>query len=175
VAEYPLPSDGIKNAHYSPAGQPRPRHLPKHRKNGSQQEEQRLRALGPEVAAYVDDALSRLGLQRHRFLRELFALSRRVTPAVFVQALQRARRYRVVELRSLERIVWLCMSQQEPPLPQTEVDDHFRERPAYLEGCLTDEPDLSLYDRPADDEEEHDPDGEAPDETQPPESEDQDG
>jgi hypothetical protein len=125
----------------------------------------------------VDYALGVLGLQRHRFLRELFALSRRVTPAVFVRAIERARRYRVVELRSLERIVWLCMSQQEPPLPQAEVDDHFRERPAYLEGCLTDEPDLSLYDRPADDDEvePHDQDGDGPDETPPPESENPDG
>jgi hypothetical protein len=38
-------------------GQPAPRHLPKHRKHGSQIEEQRLRAMGPEVAAYVDYAL----------------------------------------------------------------------------------------------------------------------
>lgn len=53
VAEYPLPADGIKNARFSPEGQPAPRHLPKHRKHGSQQEEQRLLALGPEVAAYI--------------------------------------------------------------------------------------------------------------------------
>jgi transposase len=180
VAEYPLPPEGVKSAHYSPEGQPRPRHLPKHRKNGSQQEEQRLRALDPEVAAYVDYALSCLGLQRHRFLRDLFALSRRVTPAVFVRAVARARRYRVVDLLSLERIVWLCMSQQEPTLPQADVDDRFRERPTYLEGHLTDEPDLSIYDRPADDEEEsegeqHRSHDDTPDEPQPPESEDLDG
>lgn len=170
AAEYPLPPDGVKNAHYSPEGQPRPRHLPKHRSHGSQQEEQRLRALGPEVEAYVNYALEQvLGVRRHRFLRELFALSRRVTPAVFAQALGRARRYRVVELLTLERIVWLCMSQQEPPpQPQTDVDHGFRERPAYLEGCLTDEPDLSIYDRPADDETE-------PPETEPPKREDHDG
>ena len=84
--------------------------------------------------------------------------------------------YRVVELLSLERIVWLCMSQQEPPLPQAEVDDRFRERPAYLEGHLTDEPDLSIYDRPADDaDERHSQPDDTPDEPQPPESEDQDG
>ena len=96
VAEYPLPADGVKNAHFSPEGQPPPRYLPKHRQHGSQQEEQRLRALGPEVAAYVDFALQTPGIQRHRFLRELFALSRQVTPAVFVEALSRALRYRVV-------------------------------------------------------------------------------
>ncbi len=174
VAQYALPPDGIKHAHYSPDGQPRPRQLPKHRKVGSQQEEQRLRAMGPEVEAYLDYALGISGLQRHRFLRELFALSRRVTPAAFVQAIERARRYRVTQLQALERIVWLCMSQHEPLLPQVDVDDRFRERPAYLEGCLTDEPDLSLYDRPADDEDdEHNEHGQ--DEPEPPQSEDQDG
>ena len=57
VAEYPLPADGVKNARFAPAGQPQPRHQPKHRKDGSQHEEQRLRGLGPAVAAYVDFAL----------------------------------------------------------------------------------------------------------------------
>ena len=41
------------------------------------------------VAAYVDFALQTPGIQRHRFLRELFALSRQVTPAVFAEALTR--------------------------------------------------------------------------------------
>lgn len=174
AAQYPLPPDGVKNAHYSPEGQPRPRHLPKHRSHGSQQEEQRLRALGPEVEAYVNYALEQaLGVRRHRFLRELFALSRRVTLTVFMQAVERARRYRVVELLTLERIVWLCMSQQQPPHPQAEVDHGFRERPAYLEGCLTDEPDLSIYDHPADDETQ--PPEHEPPKTEPPKREDHDG
>ena len=149
VAEYQLPADGVKNARFSPAGQPSPRHLPKHRKHGSQHEEQRLRALGAEVAAYVDYALPTAGIQRHRFLRELFALSRKVTPAVFVEALNRARRYRVVQIETLERIAWFCMSQgqAEEGLPWADVDEGFRERPAYQEGCLTDEPDLSSYDQ----------------------------
>jgi len=145
VAEYPLPATGVKNARFSPAGQPAPRHLPKHRKHGSQQEEQRLRALGTDVAAYLDYALQTPGLQRHRFLRELFVLSRQVTQTVFVQALQRALRYRIVELQTLQRIAWFCMSQGEERLPYADVDENFRQRQAYLEGCLTDEPDLSCY------------------------------
>jgi hypothetical protein len=47
---------------------------------------------GPEVAAYVDFALQTPGIQRHRYLRELFALSRHVTPSVFVETLSRALR-----------------------------------------------------------------------------------
>ncbi|MGO9270421.1 MAG: helix-turn-helix domain-containing protein [Terriglobia bacterium] len=146
LAEYPLPADGVKNAHFSPTGQPPPRYLPKRRKDGSQHEEQRLRVLGVEVAAYVDYALKTAGLQRHRFLRELFALSRRVTLSVFIEALTRALRYRVVQMETLERIAWFCMSQGKEHLPYVDVDESFRERPAYQEGCLTDEPDLSIYD-----------------------------
>ena len=91
-------------------------------------------------------ALQTPGIQRHRFLRELFALSRQVTPTVFVEALTRALRYRVVQLETLQRIAWLCMSQGQQSLPDAEVDESFRQRPAYQEGCLTDEPDLSVYD-----------------------------
>ena len=170
VAEYPLPADGVKNAHFSPEGQPSPRYLPKHRSHGSQHEEQRLRALDPEVAAYVDFAVQTPGIQRHRFLRELFTLSRKVTPAVFVEALTRARRYRVVQMETLHRIAWLCMSQGQQSLPFVEEDEEFRQRPAYQEGFFTDEPDLSVYDETP-----RDPQASAPHATEEPESEDHDG
>jgi transposase len=146
VVEYALPPDGVKNARFSPPGQRVPPHQPRNRKHPSQQEEQRLRALGPEVAAYLDYALATPGIQRHRFLGELFALSRKLTQTVFVQALQRALRYRIVQLQTLERIAWFCMSQSEDHVPYVDIDESFRERPAYHEGRLTDEPDLSRYD-----------------------------
>jgi hypothetical protein len=159
VAEYPLPADGVKNAHFYPEGQPPPRYLPSRRHHGSQHEEQRLRALGPEVAAYVDYALAVPGIQRHRYLRELFALSRKVTTAVFVEALARARRYRVVQMETLHRIAWLCLSQGQQALPFVDEDEDFRQRPAYQEGFLTDEPDLSVYDQTTDEPESDDQDG----------------
>jgi hypothetical protein len=57
------------------------------------------------------------------------------------------------------------MSQGQQPLPSVDEDEDFRQRPAYEEGFLTDEPDLSVYD-------ETPPEDRAVDE---PESEDQDG
>jgi hypothetical protein len=84
---------------------------------------------------------------------------------VFLQTVERARRYRVVHRETLHRIAWFCLSQGEHPLPEVEVDESYRQRPAYEEGCLTDEPDLSSYDDRAGDE----------DQPNPPESEDQDG
>jgi hypothetical protein len=150
VAKYVLPPDGVKNGHFSPEGQPPAPHLPKHRKHGSQLEEKHLRAMGSDVAAYVDYVAKTPGIQRHRFLRELVALSQKMTQAVFVAAVARALRYRIAHLQTLERIAWFCMSQSqvEQSLPYADLDENFRERPAYQEGCLTDEPDLSIYDQP---------------------------
>ncbi len=159
LAEYPLPPDGVRGEHYSPAGQPKPRHQPRNRHRDARQEEQRLRALGDEVADYLDYALSAPGVQRHRFTRELFALSRKVTGGVFVKTAQRALHYRIVDLATLRRILWLCISQQEDVLPEADVDEDFQQRPAYQEGCLTDEPDLSIYDQLFEEEEEDDEDG----------------
>jgi hypothetical protein len=62
------------------------------------------------------------------------------------EALARALRYRVAQMETLHRIAWLCMSQGQHPLPDAEIDEDFRQHPAYEEGFLTDEPDLSVYD-----------------------------
>ena len=147
LAEYPLPADGVKNARFSPPGQPAPRHLPKHRKHGSQHEEQRLRALGPDVGGLSG---LRPANARHP-AASLPAGAVHLEPSgrprpVFVQTLQRALRYRVVELQTLKNIAWFCLSQGEPSLPYADVDESFCQRPAYEEGALTDEPDLSQYD-----------------------------
>jgi transposase len=147
LAEYPLPPEGVKNASFSPEGEPKPRYQPKSRKRGSEQEERRLRAMGPEVAAYVDYVIKAPAIQRHRLLRELLALSRKVTEGVFVEAIERALRYRILDMATLHRIAWFCMSQGEEQFLDVDVDEGYHERPAYQEGCLTDEPDLSIYDQ----------------------------
>jgi len=147
LAEYPLPPDGARQQHYSPPGEPKPRHQPRKRRRDAKREEQRLRALGNEVSAYLDFALSAPGVQRHRFTRELFALSRKLTSEVFRKTAHRAHRYRIVELATVRRIAWLCLSQEADVLPEPEVDEDFRQRPAYQEGYLTDQPDLSVYDQ----------------------------
>lgn len=147
VAEYLLPADGVKNKRISPEGQPQPRYQPNKRKRSSTHEEKRLRAMGPAVQSYVDYVLKTPGIKRHRFLRELLALSRQVTPTVFTHALERALRYRIANIPTLHRIAWFCMSQgQGQAMPYVDIDETYRERPAYQEGSLTDEPDFSIYD-----------------------------
>jgi transposase len=146
VAEYPLAFDGVKNAQFSPEGQPEPRYRSK-KKRSSHQEEKRLRAMGSEMDVYLDYVLKVPGIQRHRFLHQLLAFSRQVTSTVLLEMAQRALKYRISRLETLKRIAWYCMSQGESILPNPEVDEGLQERDAYKEGCLTDDPDFTVYDQ----------------------------
>ena len=56
LVEYPLPPDGTRNACFRPEGQPKPRHEPHRSQDPTAEEEKRLRALDPVVAAYLDAA-----------------------------------------------------------------------------------------------------------------------
>ncbi len=113
-------------------------------------EEKHLRALAPAVGAYLDYALPTKGLARHEFLRRLLALSRKMSVELFRQTVERARKYRITSLETLQRIAWLYLQQAPGQLPLVEIDAAFREREAYQEGSLTDPPELSAYQDPAD-------------------------
>jgi len=158
VAEYRLPAEGVTNARISPEGIPQPPRQPKHRKKPTQEEEKRLRALSEGVDRYLNFALP-AGVPRHRFLRELFALSCRMTRSVFLQTIERARRYQITDIDTLQRIARLCLSQGDPPLPGADVDESFQEREAYQQGRLTEVPDFSGYDQMLEDPEEGENDG----------------
>ena len=145
LAEYPLPAEGVRNQRFSPPEQPPPPWQPKNRRCPSAEEEKRLRGLDPEVSRYLDFALEGNVVQRHAFLRQLWALSQRMTPELFVKSVQRAHRYRINSVATIERIDLLHLREGSAELPLAEVDEAFRQRAAYKEGSLTDPPDLSIY------------------------------
>jgi transposase len=147
LAEYALPPAGVKNQPFSPPGQPAPRYQPKNRRQPTQEEEKRLRAMDPTVNAYLDFALKDKGLKRHGFLRKLFALSRKMTAELFLKTIQRTFHYRITDTETIERIALLYLSQGMDVMPWAEVDEHFRDRPAYQDGALTEAPDLSIYEQ----------------------------
>jgi hypothetical protein len=64
------------------------------------------------------------------------------------QTLERARKYRITSLETIQRIALLYLQQGPGQLPLQPIDEAFREREAYQEGSLTDLPDLSLYQDP---------------------------
>ena len=148
LAEYLLPADGVKNQKVVPPGHT-PAGFPKNRKRPTETEEKHLRALAPAVQAYLDFALPTKGLQRHEFIRRLLTLSRRMSLELLTQSLERARKYRITSLETVERIALLYLQQGIGQLPLAEVDDHLTQRPAYQEGSLTEPPDLSIYQEPS--------------------------
>jgi hypothetical protein len=147
LGEYALPADGIKNERFSPEGLPKPRHQPKNRRRPTAQEEKRLRAMAEVVGEYLDFALEPKGTQRHRFLRELFRLTQEMTTALFVRAIERAVKYRIKSIETIRKIARMYVSEGVDTLPCAQVDEGFLERESYVEGCLTDEPDFSPYDK----------------------------
>jgi transposase len=145
LVTYAMPADGVKNARVSPEGLPKPRYEPRDRRRRTEEEEKRLRAMGAAVSAYLDFALKPSGIQRHRFLRNLFAMTRRMTGALFAKAVERALKYRIVDLDTIERIAFLYVQGGADTLPAADVDENFRARDAYEEGRLTDAPDFTPY------------------------------
>jgi hypothetical protein len=142
VIEYTLLPWGVKNQIVRAPGQPA-RYRPRNLKLSSYEEEKRLRALAPEVAAYVDFVLGTPVL-RHQFLRRLWTRHQHWGTALFRRTVERAHRYHITSLETLERIALLLLD--ETVLPDPVVDPDLERRPAYQEGSLTDTPDLSRYD-----------------------------
>jgi hypothetical protein len=143
LIEYALPPWGLKNQPFHAPGQ-KPHYRPRNRKLSSQEEEKRLRAIDPVIGAYVDFILGTPGLLRHQFLRRLWAFHQRWSTALFQRTIERAHRYRITSLETLERIALLHLD--DTALPDPVVDPDLEKRPAYQEGSLTETPDLSRYD-----------------------------
>ena len=153
LGRYLLPADGVKNEVISPEGGPLPSHRPTQRKRPTAREEKVLRALGKPVNDYLNFAIPKSGKSKHRFIRELFGLHRKVAPAVLIQAVERAFKYRVADIGTIENIIVLQLRNNGFHAPLPEVDPDFQNRDAYIEGRFADEADLSIYDETEDEDE----------------------
>lgn len=147
LGEYILPPDGVKNTKISPIGKPKPKHQPHNRKKPTAMEEKKLRAVAPEVDTFLKTvALNQNGKKRHRLIRELYRLHQKLAPELFVKSIKRALKYRIADIRTIEKIAVLQMQTGIYEVNAVEVDMAYRNRQAYLEGRLTDDVDLSAYD-----------------------------
>jgi hypothetical protein len=146
LIEYDLPADGVKNELFSPKGQPKPQYQPKHRKKPTEGEEIKLRSLSEEVEAYLSFVLKQKGIQKHRFIRQLYGLCQKVTLPLFIKTVKRALKYHITDIQTLERIAILQLKEGNYEVPFVETNEDFQDRASYLEGRLTDEVDLSGYD-----------------------------
>lgn len=138
---YALPAEGTRGQFFKPEGSAGPAHAPRNRKRPAGEEEKRLRAMGPEVGAYLDGVLAAGGIARHEFMRKLFGLSRRMRAELFVRSVKRAHQYGVKGVDGIERIARIYLDPGES-VREVEWDEGYREREAYLQGELTDAPDV---------------------------------
>jgi len=54
-------------------------------------------------------------------------------------------KYRIKDIKVIENIVVLILRDASIELGTPEIEPDFTKRDAYIEGCFTDEPDLSIY------------------------------
>jgi transposase len=147
LVKYSLPADGVKHEQFSPHGMPKPKYMPKYHHNPTQQEEKILRSQAKEINDYLDSLHKSKGKQRHAFIRELFGLYKKISLPLFTETVKRALRYRITDIKTIERIAILKMNDTGYEVPLIEIDDEFENRQTYLEGRMSDKPDLSIYDK----------------------------
>lgn len=151
LVEYALPPDGLKNKIISPPGQPQSRYRPTHRTKPTDEEQKKLKALSADVEAYLNFVLEQKGIQKHKFIRGLHSLWQKMEEPGFLKVVQRALKYRITDLQTLERIAVVQLQQGGYALPLVEAPGELENRESYREGCYTDEGDLSAYDRLSED------------------------
>lgn len=154
IARFALPPEGTKNKIF-PKDRPYYPYQPRKRDNATADEEKALRNCSPSVAAYLDFSLPEKGVGRHRFLRELFALQRRLSRNLFCQVIERAHRFKVVEVSTLEEIARILVCDEVWTLPDAHFNEGYADRESFREGRFTDHPDLAIYDRLLDEENVH--------------------
>ena len=145
LGRYLFPPDGVKNKVVSPEGGPRPPKKPRYRKKPTAREEKILRSLDPVIGDYLNFAVPKSGKVRHQFIRSLFGLYRKTAASVFIQTVNRANKYRITDIKTIENIVALILRAGSIDITLPEIDQDFQKRDAYIEGCFADKPDLSIY------------------------------
>jgi hypothetical protein len=147
MGRYPIPADGVKNELVAPDGHQKPPYKPKNRKKPSAKEEKILRTAAKEIDAYLDFAIKNGVKQKHRFIRALYGLYRKIALELFIKTLNRALKYRITNIKTIERIATLQLTAGNVQLPMAPIDEHLEKRPSYIEGCVADQVDLSVYDK----------------------------
>ncbi len=136
----------VKNKLIPPEGQQKPLYQPKNRKKPSGKEENILRKAAKEIDDYLTFAIKNGVKQKHRFIRGLYGLYRKIAFEVFIKTVKRALRYRITDIKTIERIATLQLTAGNVQLPLPQIDRQLEKRDAYIEGYFADDVDLSVYD-----------------------------
>jgi len=151
LGRYRIPPDGVKNKRIPPEGQQISPYMPKNRKKPTTKQETILRTAAKQIDDYLTFALKNGVKQKHRFIRALHGLYRKVALEVFIKTVNRALKYRITDIKTVERIATLQLTAANLQLPLPHIDRQLEKRDAYIEGYFADEVDLSVYDKTQED------------------------
>jgi hypothetical protein len=155
LGHYELAEYGVKNKEISPKGQPKPQHKPKYRKKPTAGEEKILRTAADEIDAYLTFALKEKSAQsKHRFIRQLYGLYKKMARSLLIKTIQRAKKYRIKDIKTVENIAVLLIKEGHYDMPCASIDSEFKNRQAYHEGRFAGHVDLSDYDKMIEDDDE---------------------
>ena len=147
LGRYRIPAGGVKNELVAPEGQEKPPYKPKNRKKPTTKQENILRTAAKEIDEYLTFAIKNGVKQKHRFIRSLYGLYRKMALEVFIETVSRALKYRITDIKTIERIATLQLTAGHCQLPLPQVDRQLEKRDTYIEGYFADEVDLSVYDK----------------------------
>ncbi len=155
LGHYELANYGVKNKQISPKGQPKAQHKPKYRKKPTAGEEKILRTAADQIDAYLSFALQEKSAKsRHRFIRQLYGLYKKMALPLLIKTIQRAQKYRIKDINTLDRIALLLIKEGNYDMPCAPIDSEFKDRQAYHEGRFAGHVDLSNYDKMIEDDDE---------------------
>lgn len=153
LAEYAIAPIGVKNERFKPANVPAAEQAPRSNKKRMGVEEKRLQAIDPAVSEYLEfiKKCPASFIKRQRLIRELFNLSLKLSPQLFMQAVARAHRYRITDMDTIERIAVFLMRGNGARVDadsdfDEDTESSLQNRETYRDGQITDLPDPSKYD-----------------------------
>ncbi|ETR69470.1 MAG: integrase family protein [Candidatus Magnetoglobus multicellularis str. Araruama] len=146
LIEYELKPEDVKNEKVYPPGGPKPRYQSNNRKKTTAVEEKKLRTASKNINTYLNFALAdRAGKAKHHFIRRLYGLFTKMSLDLFDKTIIRALRYNIKDTETIEKIAILLMRESNYRIPVIDIDAEFKNRPAYIEGCFSEDVDLSIY------------------------------
>ena len=147
LIKYLLPEDEAKNQVFRPNDNPLTKSQPNNRKKSTETEEKRLRSISVDVDEYINFISLEKGVRKHRFIRYLYELSKKVSDDIFIKTIKRSFKYKITERQTIEKICILILNGENHQLPFVESDKELLKNKSYIDGQYSDEVDLNVYDK----------------------------
>ena len=145
LIEYNKPSQDVRGKEFKPEGvdtQPQP----KIRRKTSEHEQNLLMSKGGTIPAYLLFILEETkGVSKTNFIRSLHTFSKQVSDELFEKVIERALRYRIADIDTIESIATRTLGLSPLPKIDPSFDPALTNRLSYRDGSVSEEPNLEKY------------------------------